>query len=90
MLFGASLVSNSTDFASTDPTVAGMFSDYVKNCVVGDIMLNRKYTLEELMRGTDPYARSSLNDPLRGIYDQSGFIPNLSVGRYTASKRHEY
>lgn len=73
MLFGASLVSNSTDFASTDPTVAGMFSDYVQNCVVGDIMLNRKYTLEELMRSTDPYALIfSRPSPLRGIYDQSG------------------
>ena len=54
MLFGASLVGGSTDFASTDPIIASLFSDYVQNCVVGDMMLNHKYSLEELMRSEDP------------------------------------
>lgn len=31
------------------------FQDYVQNCVMGDIYLNHKYTLEELMASADPY-----------------------------------
>ncbi|MFQ1718529.1 conjugal transfer mating pair stabilization protein TraG [Aeromonas veronii] len=72
MLFGASLVGGSTDFASTDPIIASLFSDYVQNCVVGDMMLNHKYSLEELMRSEDPYALIfSRPSPLRGVYDQN-------------------
>lgn len=72
MLFGASLMGNSTDFASTNPQIAGLFSDYVQNCVVGDMMLNHKYSLEELMRSEDPYSLIfSRPSPLRGIYDQN-------------------
>lgn len=29
--------------------------DYVQNCVLGDIYLNHKYTLEDLMASADPY-----------------------------------
>lgn len=73
MLFGASLVGGSTDFASTDPIIASLFSDYVQNCVVGDMMLNHKYSLEDLMRSTDPYGLIfSRPSPLRGVYDQTG------------------
>lgn len=53
MLFGANLVGSSTDFMSTNPAIAGLFSDYVQNCVVGDIMLNHKYSLDDLMRSPE-------------------------------------
>ncbi|ELQ6714584.1 type IV secretion system protein TraC, partial [Escherichia coli] len=55
MLFGAELVSKSTDFLSRNPEIANLFQDYVQNCVMGDIYLNHKYTLEELMASADPY-----------------------------------
>nr|WP_324291619.1 hypothetical protein [Klebsiella quasipneumoniae] len=32
-----------------------MFSDYVQNCVMGDIFLNHKYSFEELLNSPDPY-----------------------------------
>ncbi|MBY4890588.1 conjugal transfer mating pair stabilization protein TraG [Pantoea sp. DY-15] len=73
MLFGAHLMGRSTDFLSTNPQITGMFSDYVQNCVVGDILLNQKYTLHELMNASDPYALIfSSPSPLRGIYDEQG------------------
>ncbi|WP_240775876.1 conjugal transfer protein TraG N-terminal domain-containing protein, partial [Nissabacter sp. SGAir0207] len=56
MLFGADLMGKSTDFLSTNPQITALFSSYVQNCVVGDIMLNHKYTLYELMNTTDPYS----------------------------------
>jgi len=73
MLFGANLVGSSTDFMSTNPGIAGLFSDYVQNCVVGDMMLNHKYTLDDLMRSADPYSLIfSRPSPLRGVYDNAG------------------
>jgi conjugal transfer mating pair stabilization protein TraG len=73
MLFGADLMGRSSDFLSTNPEIAGMFSDYVQNCVIGDMLLNHKYSLDDLMNTRDPYtlifARPS---PLRGIFDRQG------------------
>lgn len=72
MLFGAELVSKSTDFLSRNPEIANLFQDYVQNCVMGDIYLNHKYTLEELMASSDPYTLIfSRPSPLRGVYDSN-------------------
>ncbi|EPH4696271.1 conjugal transfer mating-pair stabilization protein TraG, partial [Escherichia coli] len=72
MLFGAKLVSKSTDFLSRNPEIADLFQDYVQNCVMGDIYLNHKYTLEELMASADPYTLIfSRPSPLRGVYDSN-------------------
>ncbi|ECW9135872.1 conjugal transfer mating pair stabilization protein TraG [Salmonella enterica] len=72
MLFGAELVSKSTDFLSRNPEIANLFQDYVQNCVMGDIYLNHKYTLEELMASADPYTLIfSRPSPLRGVYDSN-------------------
>lgn len=71
MLFGAQLAAGSSDFRFSEPEIQRMFSDYVHNCVVGDIMLNNKYTIGELMNTTDPYALIfSRPSPLRGLYDK--------------------
>ncbi|EAZ5043870.1 conjugal transfer protein TraG [Salmonella enterica] len=71
MLFGANLVTRSTDFLSRNPEITGLFQDYVQNCVMGDIYLNHKYTLEELMESTDPYTLIfSQPSPLRGVFDK--------------------
>ncbi|MEH4297744.1 conjugal transfer mating-pair stabilization protein TraG [Enterobacter ludwigii] len=72
MLFGAELVSKSTDFLSRNPEIANLFQDYVQNCVMGDIYLNHKYTQEELMASADPYTLIfSRPSPLRGVYDSN-------------------
>lgn len=68
MLFGGSLVAKSTDFVSQNPEITTLFSDYVQNCVMGDIFLNGKYTLEELMNSSDPYTLIfSKPSPLRQV-----------------------
>ncbi|WP_306341934.1 conjugal transfer mating-pair stabilization protein TraG [Escherichia coli] len=68
MLFGAGLVSKSTDFLSRNPEITNIFQDYVQNCVMGDIYLNHKYSLEELMTSTDPYTLIfSKPSPLRQV-----------------------
>lgn len=68
MLFGGNLVAKSTDFLSQNPEITTLFSDYVQNCVMGDIFLNGKYTLEELMNSSDPYTLIfSKPSPLRQV-----------------------
>ncbi|EPB5915851.1 conjugal transfer mating-pair stabilization protein TraG [Citrobacter amalonaticus] len=72
MLFGAQLAAGSSDFRFSEPEIQRMFSDYVHNCVVGDIMLNNKYSIGDLMNTTDPYALIfSQPSPLRGLYDKN-------------------
>jgi len=71
MLFGAQLAAGSSDFRFSEPEIQRMFSDYVHNCVVGDIMLNNKYSIGDLMNAADPYALIfSKPSPLRGLYDR--------------------
>jgi conjugal transfer mating pair stabilization protein TraG len=72
MLFGASLVVKSTDFLSQNPAITGLFQDYVQNCVIGDIMLNHKYSLDDLMHSPDPYTIVfSRPSPLRGVFNDN-------------------
>ncbi|QZY82920.1 conjugal transfer mating pair stabilization protein TraG (plasmid) [Klebsiella sp. CTHL.F3a] len=72
MLFGGNLVAKSTNFVSQNPEITTLFSDYVQNCVMGDIFLNGKYTLEELMNSSDPYTLVFSNpSPLRGVFDKN-------------------
>lgn len=68
MLFGAKLVGSATDFMLADGDLADLFNSYVRNCVVGDIMLNHKYSLQTLMNSPDPYSIIfSRPSPLRGV-----------------------
>lgn len=68
MLFGANLVGNATDFTFRNGDLAELFTAYVRNCVVGDILLNHKYSFQELMNSEDPYSLIfSKPSPLRGV-----------------------
>lgn len=102
MLFGASLVSRSTDFLSRNPEITGMFSDYVQNCVIGDIFLNNKYSMEELMNSPDPYTLIFAKpSPLRGIFNRNNKFmtceevaaeikPKLALDSQTGGKTWSY
>jgi len=82
MLFGANLVSRSTDFMSKNPEIATLFPDYVQNCVMGDIFLNGKYTLDELMNSTDPYTIIfSKPSPLRQVPNYKNFTTTGDNGQ---------
>ncbi|ELY2676449.1 conjugal transfer mating-pair stabilization protein TraG [Cronobacter sakazakii] len=72
MLFGSQIVAETSDFRTQNPELAQMLPDYVENCVVGDILLNHKYTVHELLNSTDPLGLiTSQPSPLRGIYKTS-------------------
>ncbi|PKA32755.1 conjugal transfer protein TraG [Cedecea lapagei] len=69
MLFGSQIVAETSDFTTQNPELAQMLPDYVENCVIGDILLNGKYTLNQLLNSTDPLTLITSNpSPLRGIF----------------------
>ena len=102
MIFGANLVSRSTDFLSQNPEITTLFTDYVQNCVMGDIFLNRKYSMEDLMNSSDPYTLIfSKPSPLRGVFnDKNQFLtceeaasvikPKLALDTQTGGKTWSY
>ncbi|MCW8445693.1 conjugal transfer mating pair stabilization protein TraG [Fluoribacter gormanii] len=52
-LFGSRLISASTSFRIKDPVLKEEMNEYFRVCVVGDIRLNRKYSVGDLAHSTD-------------------------------------
>lgn len=72
MLFGSQIVSQTSDFRTQNPQLSQMLTDYVENCVIGDILLNSKYSINQLLNSTDPLTLITSNpSPLRGIYQST-------------------
>ncbi|MDQ9215065.1 conjugal transfer mating pair stabilization protein TraG [Escherichia marmotae] len=68
MLFGATLMANTTDVVAQNSDLAMLLSEYVQQCVIGDIMLSHKYSMAELMQSSDPYEIIFRKpSPLRGV-----------------------
>lgn len=68
MLFGATLMANTTDVVAQNGDLAMLLNDYVQQCVIGDIMLVNKYSMADLMHSSDPYELIfSKPSPLRGV-----------------------
>lgn len=84
MLFGANLVGNVSDVMSTDGDIAELMSLYTKNCVIGDILINHKYSFQELMNSRDPYALIFQKpSPLRGVMVPEGNKKAQPAGFWT-------
>ena len=68
MLFGATLMANTTDVVAQNGDLAMLLNEYVKQCVIGDIMLAHKYSMAELTHSSDPYELIFRKpSPLRGV-----------------------
>lgn len=84
MLFGADLVGNVSDIMSTDGDIAELMSLYTKNCVIGDILINHKYSFQELMNSRDPYTLIFQKpSPLRGVMVPVGNTQAVPAGFWT-------
>lgn len=65
-LFGARLIQASTSFRIIDPVLKEEMNQYFRSCVVGDIRLNRKYSVGDLATSTNLWDLiSSHASPLR-------------------------
>ncbi|WP_325954989.1 conjugal transfer mating-pair stabilization protein TraG [Pantoea anthophila] len=69
MLFASKLLQDSFTIDSRNPVLAYNMGEYAKNCVVPDIMLNHKYSMQDVMESEDVQAQIFSNpSPLRAIY----------------------
>lgn len=69
MMFASKLMQDSVTIAGRDPVVAVNMVAYTKNCVVPDITLNHKYSMQDVMESTEVQSVIfSKPSPLRGIY----------------------
>lgn len=69
MLFASKLMQDSFTIDSRNPVLAYNMGEYAKNCVVPDIMLNHKYSMQDVMESEDVQAQIFSNpSPLRAIY----------------------
>ena len=74
MLFGSKLFRLSTEIQVEDPKVKAELNDYVKNCVLGDILITKKYTMTELRESSnilETITKDTSN--VRGIYVEGEF-----------------
>ena len=77
MLFASKLMQDSFTIDSRNPVLAYNMGEYAKNCVVPDIMLNHKYSMQDVMESEDVQAQIFSNpSPLRAIYwrDATGTV----------------
>ncbi|NIF23929.1 conjugal transfer mating-pair stabilization protein TraG [Candidatus Pantoea multigeneris] len=73
MLFASKLMQDSFTVQSEDPSLTANMLDYTRNCVVPDVMLNQKYSFQDVMSSEDVQSVIFSNpSPLRGIYWRDG------------------
>jgi conjugal transfer mating pair stabilization protein TraG len=69
MLFGSKLFRLSSEFHVINPVVKAELNEYIKNCVLGDMLISKKYTMPELTGSSnllDTITKNTSN--IRGIY----------------------
>lgn len=87
MLYGADLIGHASDIMTTNGDLAELMGLYVRNCVVGDILINHKYSFQELMNSRDPYTLIFRQpSPLRGVMVPYGNSEATPEGFWTCEQ----
>ena len=70
MMFGSRLYQLSRQSNIREVELKGYWSDYFHNCLVGDILINKKYTWDELYAANDiwDFLDTKSMSPLRGVF----------------------
>ncbi|MBU0744247.1 MAG: conjugal transfer mating pair stabilization protein TraG [Gammaproteobacteria bacterium] len=69
MLFGSKVFRLSTEFHIINPEVKSELNEYVKNCVIGDMLITKKYSMSELTESGDLLGTITKEPSnIRGIY----------------------
>ena len=75
MLFGSNLFNLSLAAKMDDPEVMREMNDYVRSCVIGDIMINHKYTFNDLLHSNDLWGlMTRQSSQIRGMFIDNGFV----------------
>ena len=68
MLFGSKLFRLGSD-VGLDPATQKLVNTYVRSCVIGDILINHKYSVSDLQNSSDIWSLISANpSPVRGLF----------------------
>jgi conjugal transfer mating pair stabilization protein TraG len=69
MLFGATLINKSASASIRDVELQRQWKDYIRNCIHADIVVNHKYTYNDLLASSDilSFLANHSPSPLRGI-----------------------
>ncbi|HHF7368347.1 TPA: conjugal transfer mating-pair stabilization protein TraG [Legionella bozemanae] len=91
-LFGARLIQASTSFRIINPELKEEMNQYFRSCVVGDIRLNRKYSVGDLANSTNLWDLISTHpSPLRMTMVNGKLVPCLEAaktdGQYSLRKK---
>jgi len=74
MMFGSNLFRLSLASNLDDADTMNEMNDYVRSCVIGDILINHKYSINDLLNSTDIWGLMSSNpSPIRGVFINGGF-----------------
>lgn len=91
MLFGSNLFQLSLASKLDDPDIMNEMNAYVRSCVVGDILINHKYTFNELLHSDDIWGlMTSRPSPIRGMYMQGQFRTCIEASHILTQKINEY
>jgi len=74
LMFGARLANQSTQFELVNSRLKNQLNDYTVSCTFPDIMLNDKFSFEQLKNSEEPFELIfSKPSPLRGLYIDGEF-----------------
>src|SRR3990167_543996 len=74
-----------------NPEIMNEMNAYVKSCVVGDILINHKYSINDLLHAPDVWALMSGNpSPIRGIFIDGKFNTCVEATRDLNGKINNY
>lgn len=88
MVFGSNLYTLMRSTNAETVALQRYWKDFYNNCVLGDIRINRKYTLDEFINAKDllGFLASRSMSPVRGLYNPDGdyqtcaqALPNLTT-----------
>ena len=73
MLFGSRVFKLSTELKVTDPQVRGELNNYIKNCVIPDMLISRRYSMNDLVNSDNILTTITENtSKVRGVYNRAG------------------
>lgn len=95
MLFGSNLFRLSLASSLDNANTMNEMNAYVRSCVIGDILINHKYSMNDLLRSQDILSLMTSNpSPIRGIFihgqfntcQQAAIDLNQKINNYAGNK----
>lgn len=91
MLFGSSLFLLSMAASIDNQDLMESMNQYVKNCVIGDVFINHKYSWDDLAEASDLWGLMSSNaSAIRGLFISGKFLTCHEAAKRLTHDMHAY